>query len=460
MALIKSISGIRGTIGNLPGENLTPLDIVASAAAYGGWVRDQQSGNTILIGRDARVTGAMVSQLCALTLSAMGFEVIDAGLSTTPSVAWAVKDLNAAGGIIITASHNPAQWNALKLLNKHGEFISAADGQLILEKISKGNTPFAAWDEQGSIHPVTDIIERHIEHIFALDGVKPDSVADRNFNVVVDCINSTGSISVIPLLKKFGCTVISLNDDLSGVFQHNPEPLEEHLGALAECVRANAADLGIAVDPDVDRLVLVDEKGAFFGEEYTIVAIADYLLSINPGDTVSNLSSSRALRDITLAHGGNYHASAVGEVNVVEKMKAVSAVFGGEGNGGVIYPKSHYGRDALIGIALMLSFMASVDTPLSVIRDRYPRYLMAKKKLEIPGTVDLDQLLNDLQKIYSSWETDRQDGLKVDLPDGWLHLRKSNTEPIVRLYAEATDQTSLTDMVSMLENHVNRLIKS
>lgn len=460
MALIKSISGIRGTIGNLPGDNLTPIDIVASAAAYGDWVREQQSGNTILIGRDARITGEMVSQLCALTLSAMGFEVLDAGLSTTPSVAWAVKDLHAAGGIIITASHNPAQWNALKLLNKHGEFISAADGQRILEKIAAGNTRFAAWNEQGSIHPVTDIIDRHIDHILTLDGVKPDRVAQRNFKVVVDCINSTGSVSVIPLLKKLGCTVISLNDDLCGVFQHNPEPLEEHLGALAASVRTHAADLGIAVDPDVDRLVLVDEKGAFFGEEYTIVAIADYILSFNPGATVSNLSSSRALRDITQAHGGQYYASAVGEVNVVEKMKAVSAVFGGEGNGGVIYPKSHYGRDALIGVALILSFMAGIDSTLSVVRDRYPRYVMAKKKLEIPETVDLDQLLIDLQKIYSSWETDRQDGLKVDLPEGWIHLRKSNTEPIVRLYAEAKDQSVLSEMVSMLENHINRLIKS
>jgi phosphomannomutase len=460
MALIKSISGIRGTIGNLPGENLTPLDIVASAAAYGDWVRDQKSGNTILIGRDARVTGEMVSQLCALTLSAMGFEVLDAGLSTTPSVAWAVKDLNAAGGIIITASHNPAEWNALKLLNMRGEFISSVDGQQILEKIAQGNTRFASWDKQGSIHPVTDIIDRHIDHILTLDGVEFGGVAGRKFKVVVDCINSTGSISVIPLLKKLGCAVISLNDDLSGVFQHNPEPLEEHLGSLTASVLAHSADLGIAVDPDVDRLVLVDEKGAFFGEEYTIVAIADYLLSLNPGDTVSNLSSSRALRDITQAHGGNYHASAVGEVNVVEKMKAVSAVFGGEGNGGVIYPKSHYGRDALIGIALILSFMASTGTPLSIIRDRYPRYVMAKKKLSIPGTIDLDQLLDHLQKTYSTWETDRQDGLKIDLPDGWLHLRKSNTEPIVRLYAEAMDQTTLSELVSTLENHVNHFVKS
>jgi phosphomannomutase len=460
MSLIKSISGIRGTIGGAPGDNLTPIDIVNSAAAFGMWAKSQNKGKRILIGRDARITGKMVSDLCASTLVAMGFDVYDTGLTTTPSIEWAIQEMNAAGGIMLTASHNPAEWNALKLLNHRGEFISAEDGEKILQLIAKGDMQFAAWNEQGTMQKTEGIIAKHIDHILSLEDVKTEVIQSKSFKVVVDCINSTGAISIIPLLNRLGCQTIGLNDNMSGIFQHDPEPLENHLGDLCSAVKKHNADLGIAVDPDVDRLVLVDENGSFFGEEYTIVAIADFLLSKKIGSTVSNLSSSRALRDITEKHGGTYFSAAVGEVNVVEKMKEVEAVFGGEGNGGVIYPPSHYGRDAMVGVALILSFMAETSLTLSTIRARYPNYIMTKSKLAFTPGTDTEKLLRYLQTQYSEHKVDTKDGLKVDFPNSWIHLRKSNTEPIFRLYAEALEQATLDAMVNDVRHHIEHYLNN
>jgi phosphomannomutase len=458
MSLIKSISGIRGTIGGTPGDNLTPIDIVNSAAAFGMWAKSQNKGKRILIGRDARITGKMVADLCASTLAAMGFDVYDTDLTTTPSIEWAILDMNAAGGIMITASHNPSEWNALKLLNHRGEFISAEDGQKILQLIAQGDMQFSSWNEQGTIQKQDNTIDRHINHIVSLADVNTEAIQRKSFKVVVDCVNSTGAISVIPLLHRLGCQTIGLFDDMSGIFQHDPEPLESHLGELCLAVKNHHADLGIAVDPDVDRLVLVDENGVFFGEEYTIVAIADFLLSKRSGATVSNLSSSRALRDITIKHGGTYFSAAVGEVNVVQKMKEVGAVFGGEGNGGVIYPPSHYGRDAMVGVALILSFMSETDLTLSAIRARYPNYIMTKSKLAFTLGTDIEKLLTYLQAQYGEHDTDTKDGLKVDFPNGWIHLRKSNTEPIFRLYAEALEQATLDAMINEAKQHIENFL--
>lgn len=436
MALIKSISGFRGTIGGKAGDNLTPIDIVECTAAYGQWLLQRGVPRKVLLGRDARPSGKMVSQLVAHTLQALGITTIDLSLSTTPTVEMAVPAEGAGGGIILTASHNPREWNALKLLNEKGEFISAADGQAIIELIGSPQLTFAPVDELGGYQKNKDYIAYHIDQILELSLVKEEAVREKKYKIVVDCINSSGAIAIPPLLQALGCDCRCLNGDPTGDFAHNPEPLPAHLQDLAREVVAQKADLGIAVDPDVDRLALVCEDGRMFGEEYSLVAIADYVLRHTPGPTVSNLSSSRALRDITEKHGQSYAASAVGEVNVVEKMKETGAVIGGEGNGGIIYPELHYGRDALLGIALFLSHLAESGRSMSELKASYPQYVIVKNKLPLEG-LELEAIFSKLKKHYADHPQTTVDGLKIDLPQGWVHLRKSNTEPIVRIYSEA-----------------------
>lgn len=442
MPLIKSISGFRGTIGGRAGENLTPLDIVKFSAAYGSWLQ-QRSGNssaTVVIGRDARISGAMVSDLVCATLQGLGIHVIDLGLSTTPTVEVMVPELGAEGGIILTASHNPKEWNALKLLNEKGEFISALDGAKVLELAEQPDFSFALVDELGSYTKKDDAIGFHIEKVLSLSMVDTEAVRERKFKVVVDSVHSTGGISIPPLLEKMGCEVVSLYGEPTGHFPHNPEPLKEHLTEICSVVKKENADLGIVVDPDVDRLALVDEHGEMFGEEYTLVAVADYLLSHTPGVAVSNLSSSRALSDIAQSHGSTYQASAVGEVNVVELMKTTGAVIGGEGNGGIIYPELHYGRDSLVGAALILTHMAKSGKSLSELRQGYPAYFMGKKKIELTAGIDVDLLLTKMQEKYLNERISTVDGVKIDFEESWVHLRKSNTEPIIRIYTEAKSQ--------------------
>jgi len=442
MPLIKSISGFRGTIGGRAGENLTPLDIVKFSAAYGSWLQ-QRSGNssaTVVIGRDARISGAMVSDLVCATLQGLGIHVIDLGLSTTPTVEVMVPELGAEGGIILTASHNPKEWNALKLLNEKGEFISALDGAKVLELAEQPDFSFALVDELGSYTKKDDAIGFHIEKVLSLSMVDTEAVRKRKFKVVVDSVHSTGGISIPPLLEKMGCEVVSLYGEPTGHFPHNPEPLKEHLTEICSVVKKENADLGIVVDPDVDRLALVDEHGEMFGEEYTLVAVADYLLSHTPGVAVSNLSSSRALSDIAQSHGSTYQASAVGEVNVVELMKTTGAVIGGEGNGGIIYPELHYGRDSLVGAALILTHMAKSGKSLSELRQGYPAYFMGKKKIELTAGIDVDLLLTKMQEKYLNERISTVDGVKIDFEESWVHLRKSNTEPIIRIYTEAKSQ--------------------
>ena len=442
MPLIKSISGFRGTIGGRAGENLTPLDIVKFSAAYGSWLQ-QRSGNssaTVVIGRDARISGAMVSDLVCATLQGLGIHVIDLGLSTTPTVEVMVPELGAEGGIILTASHNPKEWNALKLLNEKGEFISALDGAKVLELAEQPDFSFALVDELGSYTKKDDAIGLHIEKVLSLSMVDTEAVRERKFKVVVDSVHSTGGISIPPLLEKMGCEVVSLYGEPTGHFPHNPEPLKEHLTEICSVVKKENADLGIVVDPDVDRLALVDEHGEMFGEEYTLVAVADYLLSHTPGVAVSNLSSSRALSDIAQSHGSTYQASAVGEVNVVELMKTTGAVIGGEGNGGIIYPELHYGRDSLVGAALILTHMAKSGKSLSELRQGYPAYFMGKKKIELTAGIDVDLLLTKMQEKYLNERISTVDGVKIDFEESWVHLRKSHTEPIIRIYTEAKSQ--------------------
>lgn len=435
MALIKSISGFRGTIGGAAGDNLTPQDIVECAAAFGCWVLQTGAPGKVVIGRDGRISGKMVSSLVANTLVGLGLDVIDLGRSTTPTVEMAVPELGAGAGIIITASHNPKEWNALKFLNAKGEFISAADGQALLDLLEAG-IQYAGVDNLGAYRKRDGFIDFHINKILAYPLVKAEIVRQRKFRVVVDCVNSTGALAIPPLIEALGGEAIVINGDITGAFAHNPEPLPEHLRELSEAVVTHRADLGIAVDPDVDRLALVCEDGSMFGEEYTLVAVADYVLQHRVGATVSNLSSSRALRDITLKHGGAYYASAVGEVNVVTKMKAVNAVIGGEGNGGIIVPDLHYGRDALIGVALVLSYLAQRGISMSALRAAYPAYSMVKDKISVAPNINLEEVLVALQQHYSQEECNTEDGLKVDFADGWVHLRRSNTEPIIRIYAE------------------------
>lgn len=442
MTLIKSISGIRGTIGGVQGENLTPIDTVKYAAAYGHWIKQQRDKENyrVVVGRDARISGEMVQQLVMNTLVGMGITVVDLGLSTTPTVEMAVTMEHADGGIILTASHNPKQWNALKLLNNKGEFLSAAAGQEILDFAENANISFAEVDDLGEIHRNDAYIDIHIDEILELPLVKKDLIKKAKLRVVVDAVNSTGGIAVPLLLEALGVEPIKIHCIPNGEFPHNPEPLKEHLGDLMEKVISTSADFGLVVDPDVDRLAFVDENGEIFGEEYTLVAVADYVLQNTPGNTVSNMSSSRALRDITEKHGGEYFASAVGEVNVVELMKEKSAVIGGEGNGGIIYPKLHYGRDSLVGIALFLSYLAERKIAVSELRKEYTSYFMSKKKIELTPQIDVDAILKAMEAKYASEEINTIDGVKIDFPENWVHLRKSNTEPIIRIYTEAKTQ--------------------
>ncbi len=459
MALIKSISGIRGTIGGKSGKNLTPIDIVECAAAYGTFIKKTTGKNKIIIGRDARISGDMVSNLVIQTLRGVGCDVVDLGLSTTPTVELAVPMENAGGGVICTASHNPKQWNALKFLNDKGEFISGADGAEILQTIEDKSIEFSGVDDLGTFVKRDDFIQIHINHIFGLKAVDVDLIKSKNFKVVVDCINSTGSISIVPLLKQLGCEVISIFDDLSGDFAHNPEPLPAHLEALSREVVSNNAHLGISVDPDVDRLAFVCEDGEMFGEEYTLVAVADYLLGLTPGNTVSNLSSTRALRDVTIKHGGTYSASAVGEVNVVNKMKEVNAVIGGEGNGGIIYPETHYGRDALVGVALFLTHLANKNCSASVLKSSYPKYFMTKNKIALTPDIDVDNLLVKVAEQYANHDINTIDGVKIDLEEGWIHLRKSNTEPIIRIYTEGSSETAAENLSQKIKNDIGAILK-
>lgn len=456
MTLIKSISGIRGTIGGQPNQNLTPIDAVNFAAAYGTWLKNQRQKDEykIVIGRDARLSGQMIQGLVMQTLVGMGISIVDLGLSTTPTVEMAVKLEQADGGIILTASHNPKQWNALKLLNSKGEFLSGADGKEIIKSVENGNFIFSEVDDLGQIYTNSAYIDLHIEEVLKLDLVDIDAVKSANFTVVVDAVNSTGGISIPPLLRQLGVDVIELYCEPTGHFPHNPEPLEKHLSELSKMVVKHKADFGLTVDPDVDRLAFMDENGKMFGEEYTLVSIADYVLTHKKGATVSNMSSSRALRDVTQAQGCDYYASAVGEVNVVEKMKAVNAVIGGEGNGGIIDPELHYGRDSLVGVALFLSHLAHKKMKVSELRKSYPSYFMAKEKVELTPDLDVDALLKLMEDNYKSEEHSTIDGLKIDFPDQWVHLRKSNTEPIIRIYTEAKSQKAADQLA---ERFINEL---
>lgn len=458
MPLIKSISGFRGTIGGRPGENLTPQDIVECTAAFGQWILDTTGKATVVVGRDGRISGDIVSSLVISTLRSVGISVIDLGLSTTPTVEIAVPLEQAGGGIILTASHNPREWNALKLLNQHGEFISAADGEAVLRRVADGNITYAPVDKLGAYRTDGAYIARHIEKILALPLVDVPAVQAKKYRVVVDAINSTGALSVPPLLGALGCEVVLLNGTVNGHFAHNPEPLKEHLGQLSTEVRMQKAQLGIAVDPDVDRLVFICEDGEPFGEEYTLVAVSDYVLSkTGGGNTVSNLSSTRALRDVTAKYGGQYHAAAVGEVNVVEKMKAVNAVIGGEGNGGIILPELHYGRDALVGIALFLSHLAHSGKQISTLRKTYPDYQMAKTKIDRSPDIDLDKIFAALKEKYRNEQLNTEDGLKIDFESGWVHLRPSNTEPIIRIYSESNSQVIAENLARKIMSDIAEL---
>jgi phosphomannomutase len=463
MTLIKSISGFRGTIGGQAGDNLTPIDAVLFAAAYGTWLKNQTSDQTIrvVIGRDARISGPMVSNLVANTLIGLGIHVIDLGLSTTPTVEIAVPLEKAHGGIILTASHNPKQWNALKLLNHRGEFLSAQAGAEVLALSEAGIFDFASVDELGTHTHDDTYLSKHIDSILALPLVNRSAIAAANFKVVVDAVNSSGGIFVPALLDALGVTQITkLYCEPTGHFPHNPEPLPEHLGDLANEIKSTQADLGITVDPDVDRLAMVCEDGSMFGEEYTLVAVADYVLSKTPGATVSNLSSTRALRDITEEwHKQSYAAAAVGEVNVVEKMKAIHAVIGGEGNGGIIYPESHYGRDALVGIALFLSHLADKKCKVSELRDHYPAYTISKNKIELTPNVNVDDILNKMAQAYAHEEVDTTDGVKIYIGKEWVHLRKSNTEPIIRIYSESKNAEAADALAKRIITEIQAIIK-
>ena len=455
MTLIKSISGIRGTIGGSQGESLSPIDIVKFSSAFASWAKNKSGKNNIVIGRDARPSGEMVSNLVKGAVTAMGIGIVDLDLSTTPTVEMAVVMEDAAGGIIITASHNPVEWNALKLVNHFGEFVSAADGEEILQ-LAESELIFAPVEKLGSVQPINDYLEKHIDTILALPEVDIDAIRAANLSIVVDGVNSSGGIAVPQLLNALGVTNITkLHCEPTGNFPHNPEPLPEHLTDISNTLKMAAHDMGIVVDPDVDRLAFVCEDGTMFGEEYTLVAVADYVLSLNPGNTVSNLSSTRALRDVTEANGGQYFASAVGEVNVVDQMKASKAVIGGEGNGGIILPALHYGRDALVGIALFLSYYVKKGLKISELRASYPSYYMAKKKIQLTEDINVDAILNGMAEQYASHDLNTIDGLKIEFESSWVHLRKSNTEPIIRVYTEAqsTDEANaLADkIISQIE---------
>lgn len=454
--MIKSISGIRGTIGGLQGDNLTPVDIVKFTSAYATWLRGENGGRrvTVVMGRDARLSGEMLDGIIEGTLLGCGADVINLGLCTTPGVELAVTTKGADGGIIITASHNPRQWNALKMLNGRGEFLSDADGKRILAISEREDMIYPSVDELGKVLERSAFNGEHIEKVLALPLVDAGAVKAKKYRVVVDAVNSVGGIVIPQLLERLGVETVCINCEPTGEFAHNPEPLAQNLTELCGRVISEGADMGISVDPDVDRLVFVREDGALFGEEYTLVAVADYVLSHTPGNTVSNLSSTRALRDVTERHGGKYFAVAVGEVNVVAEMKRVGAVIGGEGNGGVIYPESHYGRDALVGIALFLTHLARSGGSVSQLRAGYPEYFMAKKKIELTPGIDLDAILAKIKDKYTNERVTDIDGVKIEFPDEWVHLRKSNTEPIIRIYAESCDEVAAETLADRMIDQV------
>ncbi|MGR6086666.1 MAG: phosphoglucosamine mutase [Arcticibacter sp.] len=464
MTLITSISGIRGTIGGKPGQGLTPLDVVKYTAAYGIWVQQGSKPNskcTVVIGRDARLSGPMVQQLVSGTLVGLGIDVIDVGLSTTPTVEMAVTHHKADGGIILTASHNPIQWNALKLLNNLGEFLSAADGEKVLSLANSSDFEFAQVELLGKTNFDPMAIERHIEAIVSNSLVDVNAIKSRNFKVVLDAVNSSGGVAIPKLLKALGVEhTVELYCDPTGHFPHNPEPLPEHLTALSDSVVSNKADLGIVVDPDVDRLALVCEDGSMFGEEYTLVAVADHVLRHRRGDTVSNMSSTRALRDVTEAAGYKHHPSAVGEVNVVAMMKSVNAPIGGEGNGGVIYPELHYGRDALVGIALFLTHLAKSGLSCKELRKSYPDYFISKNKIELTPDLDVDIVLASIKEKYASQPINDLDGVKIEFGNEWVHLRKSNTEPIIRIYSESQSEATANELAKRIMNDIQTLTLS
>ena len=459
MTLIKSISGIRGTIGGSPSKNLTPLDVVRFTTAYGQWLSENNKGPlTVVTGRDARISGPMVHSLVNQTLLGIGINVIDLGLSTTPTVAVAVPWEKANGGIILTASHNPKEWNALKLLNADGEFINATAGAKVLEYAEKEAFNYAEVDHLGTLKERSDYIEKHIEATLAIDHVNLEGIRKQKFKVVVDGVNSSGGIAIPELLNALNIEVVKIHCEPNGHFPHNPEPLKENLTDLCNAVIEHKSNFGIAVDPDVDRLVFVDEKGELFGEEYTLVACADYILSKTPGATVSNLSSTRALADITQKHGCSYTASAVGEVNVVTEMKAVQAVIGGEGNGGIIYPPLHYGRDALVGVVLFLSLLVERKVTVSKLRAAYPSYFMSKNKIKLKEGMDVDLLLDQIRERYAKERISTIDGVKIDFDAAWVHLRKSNTEPIIRIYTEAKSELKAVELANRFVKEINSLL--
>ena len=459
MTLIKSISGIRGTIGGRSGDALTPLDIVRFTSSYARFISSNGlDSNVIVVGRDARISGEMLLNIVSGTLIGCGFDVLDIGLSTTPTVEVTVQKESAAGGIILTASHNPKQWNALKLLNSKGEFISSDDGKIILDFASSDDFIFSDISEIGSYNFDDSFNEKHIDAVLALELVNVDLIRSKKFKIVLDAVNSTGGIVIPRLLERLGVDCIKLFCDPTGDFPHNPEPLPENLGEISDMVINLDADLGIVVDPDVDRLALICEDGSMFGEEYTLVSVADYVLSKTPGNTVSNLSSTRALSDITKKYQGKYFASAVGEVNVVEKMKEHNAVIGGEGNGGVIYPALHYGRDALVGIALFLTHLAEQNISCKSLRNTYPNYYISKNKIDLDLSVDISKIFNTIKSKYSSNEINTIDGLKIDFDEGWVHLRRSNTEPIIRIYSESTSQDKAEELSREFINQIKQIL--
>jgi len=460
MSLIKSISGIRGTIGGKVDNNLTPIDTVKFAAAYGMWLKNHSKKEklTVVVGRDARISGKMVSSLVCNTLVGLGINVSDVGLSTTPTVEVAVTLDNADGGIIITASHNPKQWNALKLLNEKGEFLNAADGEEVLAIAENNAYLFSEVDDLGKYRKKQGYINKHIKEVLALKLVDVEAIKKAKFKVIVDAVNPTGGIAIPALLERLGVECVELYCEPNGQFPHNPEPLKEHLTDISELVVKEKADVGIVVDPDVDRLALVNEDGSMFGEEYTLVACADYVLGKTKGNTVSNLSSSRALRDITEKHGGNYQASAVGEVNVVDLMKASNAIIGGEGNGGIIYPESHYGRDSLVGVALFLSHLATSNKTCKELRDSYPSYYMSKNKIELTPEINVDAILETIASKYKNEDVSTIDGVKINFATEWVHLRKSNTEPIIRIYTESISQKTADDLAVRFISEIKEII--
>ena len=460
MSLIKSISGIRGTIGGKVDENLTPIDAIKFAAAYGSWLKGQSGKEhvKVVIGRDARISGEMIQNLVQYTLIGLGIDVVNIGLSTTPTVEVAVPLEKADGGIILTASHNPKEWNALKLLNNKGEFVSDEDGKAILRIAQENDFSFATVDNLGKLSHDDRYIDLHIEKVLTLPLVTPEAIQKKKFRVVVDAVNSTGGIAIPRLLERLGVEVVKLYCEPNGHFPHNPEPLKEHLGDICKRVVEEKADFGIVVDPDVDRLAFITDQGEMFGEEYTLVACADYVLGKTKGNVVSNLSSSRALRDIAQKHGVTYSAAAVGEVNVVTEMKRVGAIIGGEGNGGIIYPELHYGRDALVGVALFLSLLAKRGSSVQQLRESYPAYFMSKNKIQLTEQINPDQILKAMEQKYAHEQTTTIDGLKIDFSESWVHLRKSNTEPIIRIYTEAKSQKEADELAQRFIQEMQALI--